>query len=130
LGFIYRGRDRQGRPKGKLIEAGRAWARSLRSAPDQDEDDGSGAILLPTTEEAPVPDVFYVHPENWRAFEVFEACHTQWRVSIGFGGAVYQGLDYSAVVAVIQALGIKKARRVFNQVRVIEAGALSVINEQ
>lgn len=74
--------------------------------------------------------VFYVHPDNWKAFKVFEACRTQWRVSVGMGSAVYQGLDYAAVVAVIDAMGVKKPSRVFNQVRAIEYGALSVINEQ
>ena len=43
-------------------------------------------------------------------------------------GVFYQGLDYPAVIAVIEARGIKKPHKVFNQVRLIEAGALSEIN--
>lgn len=74
--------------------------------------------------------MFQVHPDNWKAFKVFEACRTQWRISTGVGSVIYQGLDYAAVVAVINAMGIKKSSLVFNQVRTIEYGALSVINEQ
>jgi hypothetical protein len=123
-------RHREGRPDKKLIEAGRAWAKSLRSVNDDDEDDGSAAILLPEKPAKPLPEIFYVHPDNWVAFEVFDACHTQWRVVVGLGGAFYQGLDYAAVNAVIQALQVKKPRKVFNQVRALEAGALSVLNER
>lgn len=76
------------------------------------------------------PQVHYVHPHNWRAFEVFDACHTQWRVIAGAAGCAYQGLDYAALGAVMDLMGIKRRKRVFQQVRLIEAGALSVLSEQ
>lgn len=43
-------------------------------------------------------------------------------------GTIYQGLEYPSVIAVIDALGTKKPRKVFNQIRLLEAGALSEIN--
>jgi hypothetical protein len=97
---------------------------------DDDGDDGSAAIILPSRPRTPrEPPPFRVHPSNWSAFQVFEACHTQWRISIGVSGAIYHGIDYSSLVAVIDAMGGGR-RKTFNQVRLIEAGALSVINEQ
>lgn len=113
----------------KLIEAGRAWAESLRSV-DEDYDDGSAAIMLPDLPPPRPPKILRVHPENWKAFEIFDACHTQWRLVVGMGGVVYQGLDYSSVTAVIQAFSVKDHRKIFNQIRALEAGALSVLNER
>ena len=46
------------------------------------------------------------------------------------GGVLYQGLNYPSVMAVITAFGIKKQKRVFKQVQLIEAGALSVLNDR
>lgn len=57
---------------------------------------------------------------------MFVACSTQWRIAVGISGAAPTGLDYAAVVAVMQALGVKKTKRVFRQVQLIEAGALSI----
>jgi len=62
------------------------------------------------------------------AFQVFEMCQTQWRIVTGMSGAFYQGLEYPSVIAVINSLDIKKPNKVFNHVRLIEAGALSEIN--
>ena len=47
---------------------------------------------------------------------------------IGISGALYHGLDYSAVMIVMDAFGVKKRKRVFRQVQLIEVGALSEIN--
>ena len=100
--------------------------------PDPDEDDGSAYILLPDKppEITPEPEVFYVHPDNWKAFRVLEACVTQWRIIAGMNGVMRQGLDYPSVMTVIDAWGIKNRRKIFNQVRLLEAGALSEFHEQ
>ncbi|MFT5766735.1 MAG: hypothetical protein ACI9DH_000554 [Halioglobus sp.] len=45
-------------------------------------------------------------------------------------GAVYTGLDYPSVLAVMSAMGIKKKKRVFRQIQLIEVGALSGINDK
>lgn len=86
--------------------------------------------MLPDRPQAKKPHPFYVHPSNWQAFQVFEACQTQWRLVVGMGGVVYQGLDYPAVLSVLDAWGVKKRTKVFEQVRSLEAGALSVLNER
>ncbi|MFK3815081.1 DUF1799 domain-containing protein [Pseudomonas sp. NPDC089407] len=59
-----------------------------------------------------------VWPENWPAFCVFEALTTQWRV--GPGGA--SGLDYGAIPAVLDLVGIRKKERagVFGDLRHME----------
>ena len=97
--------------------------------PDE-EGDGSHVWVNVSPEPAQEPEVFYVHPDNWTAYRVFEACITQWRVIAGMGGIIRQGLEYPSVMTVMDAWGIKKRRKIFNQVRLLEAGALSVINEQ
>lgn len=46
-------------------------------------------------------------------------------------GILYQGLDYTAALNLIKSTvkGRKKRTRLFEQVRLIEAGALSIIND-
>lgn len=87
--------------------------------------------MLPEAPSEPEEDpVFYVHPDNWRAFKVFQSCHTQWRMLTAGTGLIYQGLDYPSVLAVIHALAVKKPKRTFRQVQLIEIGALSEINDR
>lgn len=97
---------------------------------EPEESDGSEYIMLPERPPEPDPEHFYVHPSNWTAFQIFEACRTQWRLVVGMSGVLYQGLEYPSVMAVITAWGVKNPRKVFRQVRLLEIGALSVINEQ
>jgi len=72
-----------------------------------------------------------VHPDNWDAFILFDQLGTQWRIIPGMSGVFYQGLDYAAVMAVVRETvkGRKNRARTFDQIRLIEAGALSVIND-
>jgi len=75
------------------------------------------------------PGIFYVHPDNWLAYEVFCRCFTQWKVISGMGGVAYQGLDYSGVWIVISSVVKRSQRnRVLEQIQFIETGALSTIN--
>ena len=71
-----------------------------------------------------------MHPENWEAFQLFAAMATNWRVVGGGFGAVYLGLDYSALLAVmrLQVKGRKKRIDIFDRIRLIEQGALGLIN--
>lgn len=89
-------------------------------------------ILLPQAElrPPPPPETFIVHPDNWLAFLVFKACQTQWRVVVGMSGSIYQGLDYPSVLAVMDAWNVKKRKKVFRQITLIETGALSVIHDK
>lgn len=64
--------------------------------------------------------VFY---DNWLALNVFLAVQTQWRVISGMKSMIYIGLDYTAVKAAIDLLGVaKKARTaLFAELRELEA---------
>lgn len=67
-------------------------------------------------------------PDNAPAVGVFMAMQTQWQVG-GMGEAV--GMRYESLEPVFQALGIKKSarRRVFHDLRVMEAEALAALSE-
>lgn len=71
-----------------------------------------------------------VWPENWTAWEVFSAMATQWRISVGMGGAAYHGLNYTALPVVEARVGVKKKQRAdtFARLRVMEAAALGELN--
>lgn len=62
-------------------------------------------------------------PENWPIATAWrKAACTQWRVAAGgLGGAVRTGLDYTAVLAALQAQWPRTFRRLFAGVQVIEA---------
>lgn len=62
-------------------------------------------------------------PENWPAFELFAALRTQWRTSM----AGYTGLDYTAVLAVMDAYGTpaEERRDLLDDVHVMELAALA-----
>ena len=75
---------------------------------------------------------FEVHPDNADAVEVFCQLGTQWRMLATLGGAVTQGLDYSAVDATLRLLRFKPARRteLFHDLRLMESAALKAMSEQ
>lgn len=65
--------------------------------------------------------------DNLPAFEIFCACGSQWRHSMN--GVT--GLDYTAVIAVINLKVKKKQReRVFDDIQLLETGALQQINRR
>lgn len=72
----------------------------------------------------PPPD-FIVMEENWQALEVFLACQTQWRHS----AHGVTGLDYAALLPVISLYSPKHKKRLFDEVRLIELGALNAISK-
>ena len=47
--------------------------------------------------------LFGVWPENWHAVVTMCAMDTQWRVQLGFGAAMWTGLDYAALPLVLRA---------------------------
>lgn len=67
-------------------------------------------------------DVLDVWPENWLPMQVFSRLGTQWRV--GMGGAT--GLDYSALISVMNLLEVKKKDRgyMFWAIQKMESAAL------
>lgn len=70
-------------------------------------------------------DIVEVWPENWSAFQLFEAVRTQWLV--GLGGR--EGLRYEAVYPLLDraALSREEWERLFDDIRVMERAALSVM---
>ena len=76
-----------------------------------------------------LPDSEYpVWADCWQAVRVFEAMSTQWRMAAG--GAT--GLDYAVLTDVMTLLCIPRELRegIFTDLRVMEAEALRVMNEQ
>ena len=74
-------------------------------------------------------DPIEVWPEHARAWAFFcDSCSTQWR-SGGMGGPT--GLDYTAVLTVIQfeETGKEQAKELFDQIKLIERGALTAMAE-
>lgn len=69
-------------------------------------------------------------PEHREAYEIFGACATQWRVIAGMGNAIHQGIDYTALESVMRMRGVEDQSTRFEQIRHIEAGALSVMNKK
>jgi hypothetical protein len=69
-----------------------------------------------------------VWPENKEPFEVFCAMQTQWR--IGPAGAT--GLDYAALPAVMDIMGVKRKRRadIMAAVQVLEREVLRLWRAQ
>ncbi len=80
-----------------------------------------------TVEEASGPPV-ELWPDCALPVNVFIAMSTQWRT--GMAGAT--GLDYSALPAVMQLVGIPKAQQasVFDDLRVLEDAALEQMRKE
>jgi hypothetical protein len=82
-------------------------------------------ISLPDLPAAPAED-FGVWPDNWATIEMFLRVQTQWRTSMG--GIV--GLDYAAVAWVLKLYGIEDQRSLLEDLQVMEAAAMRVMNKQ
>lgn len=82
-----------------------------------------------TVEEASGPPV-EVWPDNMGSVDVFIDLMTQWR-RVGMTGAA-TGLDYTALPAVFAIRGIPKKRQspIFDDIQVMEAAALEVLNKK
>lgn len=69
---------------------------------------------------------FEVWEENWPAVEMFVRAQTQWRTSMS--GLI--GLDYGAVAWLLRLYAVKNPRALLEDLQVMEAAALSIINER
>ena len=74
------------------------------------------------------PPVCDVWAENWPALTLFLAMETQWRLAPSGG---YVGLDYAALPAVLELLGIAPDRRraLFGDLRTMENEVLTAALE-
>jgi hypothetical protein len=70
------------------------------------------------------PAPFELLEENRGAFELFLAADTQWR----FAGHAPVGLDFAAVRAIADLLGVALTPALFGALRVIEAEAVHLLN--
>lgn len=76
-------------------------------------------------------DRFEVWPENWKTVQLFLACATKWdMVGIGMGGAFYTGLNAGRIEMVLRMNKVGNERQVFDDLRLMEAEAKSVMNEK
>lgn len=88
--------------------------------------------VLGLTEDDFDCDAVEVWPENWRAYEVFDALAGQWRFrSSGMGPAVPIALDRVAIPPTLELLGVPRVDwpQLFDDLRVMEGAALSAMRE-
>jgi hypothetical protein len=67
-----------------------------------------------------------VWPENWPAVEMFLRCQTQWRTTMN--GLL--GLDYGAVAWILRLYEVEDPRALLEDLQVMEAAALMILNER
>ncbi|WP_372826537.1 DUF1799 domain-containing protein [Polaromonas sp.] len=79
---------------------------------------------------------FGIWPENWRAFELFEACATQWTLLVSPTGRVQRaGIDYTRFDSIERRMPllpgqcVPEPRELFRQLRVCEQTAMQHLNE-
>ena len=70
---------------------------------------------------------FEVFPENWDVVEMFLRLSTQW-VFAGMGSIV--GLNYRSIEFLFKIYNVDDKKGMFEDIRIIEAGALNYIREQ
>ena len=80
---------------------------------------------------APPSDDCLVWEENWQAVTLFVGLRTQWRMHVGMGGAIYQGLDYLAAEAALRLQRVPRSAwpALFDDLQVMEAAALPLLND-
>jgi hypothetical protein len=72
-------------------------------------------------------DAVEIWDVNWESLQAFLGCQTQWRLALGFGAAVWLGLDYSGVDVLLRRRGLSD--QVFEDLKTMEAEALRTFNE-
>lgn len=81
-------------------------------------------------EEESDRDFFEVWPENAATVEIFLGLRTQWSVIAGMGGVHVQGLRYADVRADLRERRLKHRARVYQDLKLMEAAALEVMNRK
>lgn len=75
-------------------------------------------------------DVFHVFDDNWEVVLLFCRMATQWRIVVGMAGAAYQGIDYTALEAVMRMNRVKDRDRMWGGIQIMERAALEVLNKE
>lgn len=128
----------------KLVAVARLWARGQIHFPDPEDPDASptpdadsttsdalaifGVVAVGDLPAPVVHPTFYLWPCNVRAYNLWCACQTQWRV----GMAGRTGLDYTGVEVVMRQQGIdrKEQRHLFASLQAMEVAAINVWVQQ
>lgn len=75
-------------------------------------------------------DPVMVWPDCLPAIRLFAACGTQWRwAPVGYGACAV-GLDYTAVAATADWLGLDRTPHLLDDLRQLEAGALEALRDE
>lgn len=121
-------RSHDGCQAGKLIWAGRAWARGGLSDNKADlEADLTAWGMDPTLLAARVAeDGIWVH--HLDTFRAFLAVADQWRCVLA-DRMIWLGLDYGAVKAGLEMAGLALTPEAWADFQLIEAGAKAALNE-
>jgi len=82
------------------------------------------AAMLGIILDAPEPEPFEVWPECVESLDLFLSMNTQWKVD-GMSGTV-MGLDYPALNAVMDMMGVTDRKQAFTDCRTMEAEALRI----
>jgi hypothetical protein len=69
-----------------------------------------------------------IWPENAASFRWFLDVQTQWRLVVGFGVSLWLGLDYPGIEASARMAGRRTTPRMFDDMRLMEAHARSLMN--
>lgn len=94
----------------ELVESAAEWGIPADALPEEDHDDG-------------------VWPENVEAVRVWLSIASQWRTApLGEVGLLWLGLDYAAVRAGLALSRIKVTPDLWDQIRLVEAGAKAALN--
>lgn len=112
------------------MDAGRAWA---RPAPvrQTEEVTADAAFWGLTMEPAPLAAETAIWEWHAPAWHAFLAVSRQWRTaSVGMGGIVWIGLDYSATEAGLRQAGITIDTTIWAGLQLIEAGAIEELNRR
>ena len=129
---LQHGDDRCAR--GKLIWAGRAWAKGGLVQDGTSVSDTLAEECLAfgidpdLLNRAPDEDVG-IWPDHVAAVRAFLAVADQWRTAVGQTRAIYLSLDYTAVRAGFDLAGIALTPAQWGDVQLIEAGAVAALNE-
>ena len=113
----------------------RTWAHLVRGTEDGTRPVGIDAELAAdfaamgvtvAADRCPDDGVIEVDQRNWDSVRAFLGCQTQWRVAIGFAGAVWLGLDYAAAEIVLRMIG---GGATLADLQAMEMAALPILNE-
>jgi hypothetical protein len=84
------------------------------------------AAMFGVSFDKPEPKDFEVLPENWAAVQLFLRCQTQWRTT----SAGVCGFDYSAVQWVFRLYEVENPRELLEDLQIMEAAAIEIMNKQ